>query len=138
MNPELSFIESLRRLAGHPAARGLLDDAAVLNLNTQQIVLTHDTLVEGVHFLASDPPETVAWKLVAVNLSDLAAKGARPIAALMSYAIAGNPEWDLAFVAGLEKAVKHFNLALIGGDTVSSDRRFVGIINDQLALKDIY
>ena len=58
----------LRHLA---AARGLADDAAVLD----GFVITHDTIAEGVHFLPSDPPASVGWKLVAVNLSDLAAKG---------------------------------------------------------------
>ena len=79
--------ESLHRAerAGDPAARGLLDDAAVLEIGGATLVLTHDMIVEGVHFLPDDPPGDVAWKLLAVNLSDLAAKGARPVGALLGY-----------------------------------------------------
>ena len=113
MNRELSFIAQLRRIATHPAARGLLDDAAVLEVGGTKLVLTHDMLVEGVHFLPDDPPETVAWKLVAVNLSDLAAKGATPIVALTAHTLIGDAEWDRAFVEGLAKALAHFGVALI-------------------------
>jgi thiamine-monophosphate kinase len=112
---ESAFIESLRALATSPAARGLLDDAAVLGT----LVLTHDLIVEGIHFLADDPPADVAWKLVAVNLSDLAAKGARPVGALLGYTLAGDPAWDGAFVEGLHAALDGFGLPLLGGDTVS-------------------
>ncbi len=73
MSGESDFIEMLRALADDPAARQLADDAAVLKIGNETLVLTHDMIVEGVHFLASDPPMDVAWKLVAVNLSDLAA-----------------------------------------------------------------
>lgn len=127
MNPELSFIAQLREIATHPAARGLLDDAAVLEIGGTKVVLTHDMLVEGVHFLSSDPPETVAWKLVAVNLSDLAAKGATPIAALTSYTLTGDADWDSAFVKGLRKALDHYAVALVGGDTVSARERSIGL-----------
>ncbi|MEA3010307.1 MAG: thiamine-monophosphate kinase [Sphingomonadales bacterium] len=114
---ESAFIESLRALATHPAARGLADDAAVLEIGGRSLVLTHDMLVEGVHYLPSDPPGDVAWKLVAVNLSDLAAKGARPVGVLLGYSL-GEGEWDNAFVAGLGAALSAFDLPLLGGDTV--------------------
>ena len=127
MNPELSFIAQLRRIATHPAARGLLDDAAVLEIGDATLVLTNDMLVEGVHFLPDDPADSVAWKLVAVNLSDLAAKGAAPIAALTSYTMTGDAEWDRTFVEGLGKALDHFGVALIGGDTVSGRERSLGL-----------
>jgi thiamine-monophosphate kinase len=84
------------------------------------LVLTHDMLVEGVHFLPSDPPEDVAWKLVAVNLSDLAAKGARPVGVLLGYMLGGEEAWDAGFVAGLGTALGAFGTALLGGDTVSA------------------
>ena len=58
------------------------------------LVITHDIIAEGVHFLPADPPASVGWKLVAVNLSDLAAKGARRPAALLSLTISGDGEWD--------------------------------------------
>ena len=119
MTPESAFIASLRALATGPAARGLLDDTAVLEVGGKSLVLTHDMLVEGVHFLPGDPPGDVAWKLVAVNLSDLAAKGARPLVVLLGYGL-GDPEWDCAFVAGLGTALAAFDTALLGGDTVAA------------------
>ncbi len=115
---ETAFIESLRALATHPAARGLLDDAAVLDIGDEKLVLTHDMIVEGVHYLPDDPPADVAWKLVAVNLSDLAAKGAKPIGALLGYVL-GDEEWDRAFAEGLKAALNAFDLPLLGGDTVA-------------------
>lgn len=119
MSHESVLIESLRALASSPGARGLLDDAAVFEIGGATLVLTHDMLVEGVHYFPSDPPEDVAWKLVAVNLSDLAAKGARPVGALLGYML-GEEEWDQAFVAGLGTALRAFGLPLLGGDTVSA------------------
>jgi thiamine-monophosphate kinase len=124
---ELAFIQSLRAIATHPGARGLLDDAAVLEIGATKLVLTHDMLVEGVHFLPEDPPESVAWKLVAVNVSDLAGKGARPVAALMAYTLTGDPEWDTIFATGLAKALDHFAVPLLGGDTVSANERTIGL-----------
>lgn len=117
MSSESAFIESLRSLATHPAARGLADDAAVLEIGGRSLVLTHDMLVEGVHYLPDDPPADVAWKLVAVNLSDLAAKGARPLGVMLGYSL-GESDWDEAFVAGLGTALDAFGLPLLGGDTV--------------------
>ncbi|WP_037499043.1 thiamine-phosphate kinase [Sphingomonas jaspsi] len=111
---ELAFIERLRALATHPAARGLNDDAAVLG----DLVITHDSIAEGVHFLKDDPPASVGWKLVTVNLSDLAAKGATPVAALMSMTLAG-ADWNEAFLGGVAAACEAYGLALIGGDTIS-------------------
>src|SRR3954465_13693444 len=117
MSRESDFIDSLRPLARHPGARALEDDAAVLYIGGVGLVLTHDMLVEGVHYLPSDPPQDVAWKLVAVNLSDLAAKGARPVGALLGYTL-GTDEWDEAFVEGLGAALAAFGLPLLGRDTV--------------------
>ena len=117
MTREADFLALLRPLATDPAARGLLDDAAVLG----DLVLTHDMLVEGVHFLPDDPPGDVAWKLLAVNLSDLAAKGAAPIGVLLGYPL-GDDAWDVAFVAGLGKALAAFDVPLLGGDTVKGPR----------------
>lgn len=105
----------MRDLATHPAARGLADDVAVLG----DLVLTHDTIVEGVHYLPTDPPESVGWKLGAVNLSDLAAKGAVPTGALLSLTLRGNDQWEERFLSGLEQIFEHFGLPLLGGDTVA-------------------
>jgi thiamine-monophosphate kinase len=102
-------------MATAPEARGLLDDVALLD----SLVLTHDSIAEGVHFLPFDPPASVGWKLVAVNLSDLAAKGAAPRAALLSLTISGAGEWEEAFLHGVEAACETYGLALIGGDTIS-------------------
>ncbi len=120
MTSESAFLASLRALAGDPAARDLLDDAAVLEFGGRRLVLTHDMIVEGVHFLAADPPEDVAWKLLAVNLSDLAAKGARPLGALVGYSLSPAEDWNEAFVRGLGEALSHFSVPLLGGDTVSA------------------
>jgi thiamine-monophosphate kinase len=83
---EAEFLAALRVLPLHPGAAGLRDDTASLGGYT----LTTDTLVEGVHFLPDDPPGDVAWKLVATNLSDLAAKGALPEGVLLNYSL-GSP-----------------------------------------------
>jgi thiamine-monophosphate kinase len=120
MTGESAFIAALRSLAAGPAARGLLDDAAVLDVGGTTLVLTHDMIVEGVHFLSDDPPQDVAWKLVAVNLSDLAAKGAAPTGLLVGYTLAVDSAWDEAFVQGLGEALRSFGAPLLGGDTVSA------------------
>ncbi len=117
---ELDFIDQLKALATHPAARGLTDDAAVLPFGRHKLVITHDMMVEDVHFLSSADPADVAWKLVAVNLSDLAAKGAKPLGILMGYCQTGDEAWDAAFVRGLKEAIGHFCVPLLGGDTVSA------------------
>jgi len=116
----------LRALATDPAARGLLDDAAVLEVGGERLVLTHDMIVEGVHYLPDDPPADVAWKLVAVNLSDLAAKGARPLGVLLGFTL-GDEEWDQAFAQGLGAALAAFGLPLLGGDTVTAPARVLGL-----------
>lgn len=114
---EAEFLDRLRTLPLHPGALGLGDDAARLG----DLVLTKDLLVEGVHFLAHDPPGDVAWKLVATNLSDLAAKGATPVGVLLGYPI-GDDAWDAAFLDGLAAALAAFACPLLGGDTVRGAR----------------
>lgn len=104
-------------MARNPAARGLADDCAVLEFGGEALVLTHDTMVEGVHFLSQESAEDVAWKLVASNMSDLAAKGAEPMGVLLSYQL--GPD-DAAFLHGLQDALTHYGAALLGGDTVSA------------------
>ena len=116
MKGELETIEALRLLATNSAARGLRDDAAVLEVGGVHIVVTHDMLVEGVHFLPDADPADVAWKLVAVNLSDLAAKGAEPLGVLLGFMLGENDE---RFIEGLDEVLAHYGVDLIGGDTVS-------------------
>jgi len=113
---EPDFIAALRALARHPAARGLADDCAVLELGGEALVLTHDMMVEGVHWLPGQDPADIAWKLVAVNLSDLAAKGAEPVGVLLGYTLG---EGDARFIEGLGQALSAFSVPLLGGDTVS-------------------
>jgi thiamine-monophosphate kinase len=111
-----------RPLAG-PGGLDLLDDAALLTPPPgRELVLTVDAIVEGVHFLPDDPPDLVARKLLRVNLSDLAAKGAVPLGYLMTVsARRGTPDaWFAAFAAGLAQDQALFDIALLGGDTTST------------------
>ena len=117
MTSERAFIDALRSLATHPAARGLSDDCAVLELGGEALVLTHDAMAEGVHFLPGQDPADVAWKLVATNLSDLAAKGAEPLGVLLGYQLGAD---DARFVAGLREVLEHYQVPLLGGDTISA------------------
>ncbi len=126
---EFETIERLFRplAAGTPEALGLMDDAAALPARPGfDLVVTTDTLVEGVHFLASDPPDLIARKLLRVNLSDLAAKGAEPYGYLLN--IAWAPGWDEArrtlFAKGLAEDQAACGLKLFGGDTVSTPGPF--------------
>ncbi|WP_090482257.1 thiamine-phosphate kinase [Qipengyuania nanhaisediminis] len=108
----------MKALATSPAARGLEDDAAIIELGDETLVLTHDTMIEGVHTLAGQDPADVAWKLVAVNLSDLAAKGAKPIGVLISHMLGDD---DHRFVTGLREVLETYDVPLLGGDTVRGD-----------------
>ncbi len=122
MRERALIADLLAPLATHRAARGLQDDAAVwLPPLGREVVLTHDTLAEGVHYLPHDPPSDVAWKLLAVNLSDLAAMGAAPVGVLLGLTLgaACDDDWVRGFVAGLARGLAHFEIALLGGDTVS-------------------
>ncbi|MBX7456767.1 thiamine-phosphate kinase [Qipengyuania sp. 1NDH17] len=115
---EADFITALRGLASNPAARGLEDDAAVIELSGETLVLTHDTMVDGVHVLEGQDPADIAWKLVAVNLSDLAAKGAEPVGVLLSHMLGTD---DHRFVTGLGEVLEDYNVPLLGGDTVRGE-----------------
>jgi thiamine-monophosphate kinase len=115
MTTESAILQRLRAIATDPAARGLMDDAAVLD----GLVLTHDSIAEGVHFFPHDPPASVGWKLVAVNLSDLAAKGAEPAGALLSLTLGSDEAWTEAFVGGVAAACESYGLPLLGGDTIA-------------------
>ena len=88
----------------------------MLEVGGEALVLTHDLLVEGVHFLPGADPADVAWKLVAVNLSDLAAKGAAPLGVLVGYVLG---EDDPRFADGLAEALAAFDVPLLGGDVSS-------------------
>ena len=108
-------------LATDPGAFNLGDDAAVLKPSGDDIVVTTDGIVEGVHFLADDPPDTVARKALRVNLSDLAAKGATPAGFVLTLALrAADDAWLTPFARGLGSDARLFGCPLLGGDTVST------------------
>jgi len=102
-------------------AFGLVDDAAILKALGQDIVVTTDAIVEGVHYLASDPPDTIARKALRTNLSDLAAKGATPAGFVLTLALrTADENWLEPFARGLGEDARSFACPLLGGDTVST------------------
>lgn len=108
---------------GEPGALGLTDDAAWLDVAAGHVVVaTKDAMVAERHFFADDPPEAIARKLLRVNLSDLAAMGARPRAYLLALALTREHagDWLTSFVHGLAQDQKTFGVTLIGGDTVAT------------------
>lgn len=114
-------------LATHPASLGLSDDAALLAaVPGQDLVVATDTLIETVHFLPLDPPETLGHKALAVNLSDLASMGATPDGYLLALSLPENEpgrlsaDWLDRFAAGLQQLQEKAGLSLIGGDTTAT------------------
>jgi thiamine-monophosphate kinase len=108
---------------GAAEAFDLRDDAAAIASRPgYDLIVTQDAMVEGVHFLADDPAGLIARKLLRVNLSDLAAKGAEPYAYFLTVAWprAWNDDRRTAFVQGLGEDQAHYGLTLLGGDTVST------------------
>lgn len=124
--PETSAEDSLiaryfKPLATDPGAFGLVDDAAVLSSSGDDIVVTTDAVVEGVHYLAGDPPDTIARKALRVNLSDLAAKGAVPAGFVLTLALRSKEDaWLRPFADALGEDATTFACPLLGGDTVST------------------
>jgi len=123
---ELGEFERIARffapLAG-PGGLGLLDDAALIGYPAgRELVVTADAIVAGVHYLPDDPPDLVARKLLRVNLSDLAAMGARPLYYVLTTALPPElgPGWLAGFAAGLSEDQRHFKVDLLGGDSVST------------------
>ena len=109
--------------AGFPGALGLTDDAAILRpAEGYELVVTTDTIVAGVHYVGDESPDLVAQKLLRVNLSDLAAMGARPLAYTLNIALPSTLEddWLERFSAGLAADQRRFRIALAGGDSVST------------------
>jgi len=110
-----------RPLASDPAAFNLVDDAAALQTAGEDLVITTDAIVEGVHFLPDDPPDTIARKALRVNLSDLAAKGAAPAGFTLTLALrAADDAWLGPFAQALGDDARVFRCPLLGGDTVST------------------
>ncbi len=109
--------------AGFPGALALTDDAATLSPPSgQELVVTTDAIVAGVHFLADDPPEDIARKALRVNLSDLAAKGAKPLAYTLTLALDSgvSDAWLERFAGGLAADQAEYAIHLAGGDSVST------------------
>lgn len=108
----------MRKLPLHPGARGLEDDCAILEIGSETLILTHDSMAEGTHWLPDADPYDIAWKLVASNLSDLASKGAEPIGVLLSHALGRG---DDRFLEGLHAFLVKYDVPLLGGDTIKAD-----------------
>src|SRR5215475_9966166 len=108
-------------LATSGAARGLSDDVAVLEASGK-LVVTTDAIVEGVHFLPDDPIDTIAKKALRVNVSDIVAKGAKPIGALLTLIWPDDRGADQItdFGRGLREDLEAFEIPLLGGDTTST------------------
>jgi thiamine-monophosphate kinase len=109
--------------AGFSGALDLEDDAATYAVPSgHELVLTADALVEGRHYLASDPADRIARKMLRVNLSDLAAKGANPVGYLMTTALGPDIDeaWIARFASGLAADQQEYAISLIGGDTVAT------------------
>lgn len=110
-----------RPLATSSGALGLVDDAAILNVAADDLVVTTDAIVEGVHYLRDDPPDAIARKALRVNLSDLAAKGAMPAGFVLTLALREADErWLAPFAHALGEDAAQFGCPLLGGDTVST------------------
>lgn len=106
----------MRTLPLHPGAEGLRDDTATLTVGGEKLILTHDAIAEGVHYRSGTDPFDIAWKLVAMNLSDLAAKGAEPLGVLIGAVLVDGAE---RFVEGLRAILSEYAVPLLGGDTIS-------------------
>src|SRR3981189_1716147 len=110
-------------LATDPGAFGLVDDAAVLKTQGDDIVVTPDAIVEGVHFRTHAPPDTIARKALRVNLSDLAAKGAVPAGFVLTLALRdADDAWLEPFARGLGEGPALFSCPLLGRCTRSAAR----------------
>jgi thiamine-monophosphate kinase len=119
---ELSIIARYFRPLAGEGAFDFLDDAGRISVPAdQELVVTTDMVASGVHFLPDDPADSVARKALRVNLSDLAAKGARPVAYTLSLALdeATDEEWIAAFARGLGADQREYSIGLLGGDTIA-------------------
>lgn len=124
--PKLDEFERIARFfapLAAPEGLGLLDDVAIIpGPPGEQYVLKTDAIVEGVHFRAEDPADQVAQKLLRVNLSDLAGKGAVPVGYLLTTALPRERDeaWLERFAEGLARDQREFGIGLLGGDSVAT------------------
>ena len=114
---ESEFIAALRKLPLHSGARGLEDDCAVLEIGGETLIITTDSMAAGTHWKPNADPFDIAWKLVATNLSDLAAKGAEPVGLLLNHSL---DEGSERFLEGLAAILSKYNVPLLGGDTIAA------------------
>ena len=114
---ESEFLSALRTMPLHPGARGLRDDCALIEVGGETLVITHDMMAEDTHFRRDADLADVAWKLVAMNLSDLAAKGAEPLGILLGHSLS---HADERFLTGLREVLTVYNVPIMGGDTIAS------------------
>lgn len=113
-------------LASNPAALDLLDDVALLTPpKNKQLVLTSDIIAQDIHYLSDTTPADIAHKLCAVNLSDLAAKGARPFGAMLNFAPLQNcgEAWIADFAQEFGNMATAYDFSLLGGDSVAMTRQ---------------
>lgn len=106
---------------GYAGAFALQDDAALVDVAAgERLVVTADAVVEGVHFLPEDRPDLIARKALRVNLSDLAAKGAVPVAYVQTIAVRAetDEDWLARYASGLAEDQARYDVHLIGGDSV--------------------
>ena len=110
---------SLNKTKKPQVVKGIGDDCAIFELpNKYQLVTSTDTLVSGVHFFSNLQPELIAYKALAVNVSDLVAMGAKPLAFTLSITLPdANEDWLAGFSSGLKVASQKFKVPLVGGDT---------------------
>ncbi|WP_284178785.1 thiamine-phosphate kinase [Rhabdaerophilum sp. SD176] len=128
--PEFEMIARLFAPMAGEGGLGLLDDCARLTPTPgHDLVLTKDVLVENVHYFAEDPPAEIARKALRTNLSDLAAKGARPVGFLLGLgrSPALDADWLTAFAAGLAEDSRLWGCPLLGGDTVRTGQPFLSV-----------
>ena len=130
MNEFDIIAEIFAPLASDPGAFGLKDDAAAIPARPGfDLIITTDQIAEGVDFFAFDPPAQIAQKALRVNISDLAAKGARPEFYLLALTLPPGftKEWLSDFAAGLKTDQDTFGISLLGGDTSRGEILSIGI-----------
>lgn len=128
------FFKSIISNRSHLVEQSIGDDAAVLQCPIDsELLISTDTMVEGVHFLSDWPPSAVAYKLLATNVSDIAAMGGLPIWCSLALTLPSlNEKWLSDFSKGLNGALKKFNMDLIGGDLTKGPLTLTVTIHGQV------